>query len=139
LVKPSGASPIPSLSILTNLPQIVLSVLFFLYTSLLTIMVSYSKYNRPSATPKQLAKPARDLPFHYTILVSAFATTVHWMASQAFFLTIVQVLSYPPDSTQDNRWGLYVDAGFSPIAIVFTLIVGGAAFVALLAMGARRY
>jgi len=112
----------------------VLSVLFFLYTSILTTMVSYSAYNH-SATPNQLAKPARNLPLHYTIFVSTFGVVVHWMASQAFFVASVLVLDYPPDRN-DGYGGLYVDAGYSPIAIIFTLIVGGAAF---LGMGLRRY
>jgi hypothetical protein len=112
-------------------------------------MVSYSLYNRPSPTPKQLAKPARDLPLHYTILISAFSVAVHWIASQSFFLMSVQVLDYPQGRNDRNNLdvygglsvnaGLYVDAGFSPIAIVFTLIVGGGAFVVLVAMGLRRY
>ncbi len=101
-------------------------------------MVSFSAYNRPSATPKQLAQPARDLPLHYTILIAAFSIVVHWMASQAFFVASVQVLTYPQDRN-DGYGGLYVDAGFSPIAIIFTLIIGGAAFVVLLGMGLRRY
>ncbi|KAF4628300.1 hypothetical protein G7Y89_g9848 [Cudoniella acicularis] len=92
----TGTSPVPRLSILTNLPQVVLSILFFLYTSLLTTMVSYTTYNRPSPTVEELAKPAHRLPLHYTILISAFGVVTHWMASQAFFMASVQVLEYPP-------------------------------------------
>jgi hypothetical protein len=60
------------------------------------------------------------------------------MASQAFFVSSVQVLKYPP-SNIDSHAGLYVNAGFSPIGIVFTMIVGGAAFVVLLGMSLRKY
>lgn len=67
------------------------------------------------------------------------------MASQSFFLANLQVLNYPQGSNDGTAWlyidttGLYVDSGFSPIAIVFTLIVGGTAFVVVAAMGLRRY
>jgi hypothetical protein len=64
---PTGTSPILGLSVLTNLPQVAPTVLFFLYTSLFTTMVSYTTYNRRSPTLEELAKPAHHLPLHYTI------------------------------------------------------------------------
>ncbi|MCJ1359701.1 MAG: hypothetical protein MMC33_009703, partial [Icmadophila ericetorum] len=86
----TGSSTILGVSTLTNIPQVVLSMLFFTYTYILTTMVACSKCTNASATAKQLAEPARSLPLYCTFLIGAYFTVVHWMASQAFFPVSVQ-------------------------------------------------
>lgn len=58
------------------------------------------------------------------------------MASQAFFLASVNI-SGVLDETSSN--GMYVNAGYSAIGIIFTIGVGAAAFLVLVGMGFRRY
>ncbi len=102
-------------------------------------MVSTSQYMRPSSTPKQLAQPALNLPYHYVILLGLMGAVLHWMVSQAFFLASVRILHYPPTVNDDPKTGFYVNAGYSAIAIIFALGIGSVALLILVGMGFRRY
>jgi len=139
----AGSRAILVISLLTSAPQFVITVLFFNFTYALTVMEAYSKCARPYPTAAQLAKPARELPLYYAIIVGAIQLAVHWMVSQAFFPIVVQTStsesfysSLGIGSLSDG--GLYVAAGFSPIAIIFTLICLIVDFSLLLGMGSLR-
>ena len=58
------------------------------------------------------------------------------MASQAFFLASVNISSVL-DETSSN--GVYVNAGYSAIGIIFTIGIGVVALLVLVGMGFRRY
>jgi len=127
---PSTSMNIISASILANIPQVVLAVLFFSYTYVLTEMVYFSYISKPSPTVKQLAEPAKQLPKYYSIVIAVLATVVHWMASQALFVISVQISPYGDDT---GSW--FLNVGYSPMAIIFTIILGVGSFLTLVEVG----
>ncbi|KAN0115423.1 hypothetical protein V8E51_004967 [Hyaloscypha variabilis] len=94
---PSTSMNIISASILANIPQVVLAVLFFSYTYVLTEMVSFSYISKPSPTVKQLAEPAKRLPKYYSIVIAV-----------ALFVISVQISPYGDDT---GSWFLNMRAG----------------------------
>lgn len=140
----AGSGAILRASLLANAPQLIITLLFFNFTYALTVMEAHSKYAKPHLTAAQLAKPARDLPLYYAIVAGVIQFVVHWMASQAFFPIIVQTSTSefydfgPIGIGSLGDGGLYVTAGFSPIAIIFTLISLMVAFCLLLGVGYLR-
>jgi hypothetical protein len=136
-----GTSTIPGLSLLTNLPQVFIAILFYFYANLITTMVSYSHFSKlsiSSPSAKAMAEPAIHLPLHYVVLISCVSAITHWMASLAFFLTSIKILDYGPAGELTGP-ELFIAGGFSPIAISFAMIVGGSAFVISVGLGFRRY
>jgi ABC-type Fe3+ transport system permease subunit len=127
---PSASMNIISASILANIPQVVLAVLFFSYTYVLTEMVSFSYISKPSPTVKQLAEPAKKLPKYYSIVIAVVATVVLWMASLALFVISVQISPYGDDT---GSW--FLNVGYSPMAIIFTIILGVGSFLTLVVVG----
>jgi hypothetical protein len=130
--------------VLTNIPQLIITLLFFNFSHALTVMEAHSKYAKPNPTAAHLAKPARDLPLHYAVIAGAIQLVVHWMASQAFFPLVLNTptseLDYfgPGPTISLSDGGLYITAGFSPIAIIFALIFLFVAFSLLLCTAALR-
>lgn len=107
-------------------------------------MEAHSKYAKPNLTAAQLAKPARDLPLYYTVIAGAIQVVVHWVASQAFFPVILNTPTSELDywgssSVSLGDGGLYITVGFSPIAIIFTLIFLFVAFSFLSMAALRKY
>jgi hypothetical protein len=149
LAHTAGSGAIAGASLLTSLPQFLITLLFLNFTYGLTVVDSRSKCARPSLTAAQLAKPARELPLYYAMFMGVVQSVVHWMASLAFFPIIVQTstdqfnqfYNFLSIGTEyHNNAGLYVSAGFSPIAIIFTLISLVTTFFLLLGVGClRRY
>jgi hypothetical protein len=68
------------------------------------------------------------------------STVLHWLLSQSIFL--ISVDSYrlqfnnARTPVQENN---FITCGYSPIAIIFTIIAGGLMFIATLLLGRRRF
>ncbi|KAG8525641.1 uncharacterized protein KY384_000401 [Bacidia gigantensis] len=117
--------------LLANLPQGMLSILYLLYNSILTCMLmekEYQSYAR-ERKPLRVSNPVQgqkatyylQLPFRYAIPLIILSGVMHWLISQAFF--IAHIVAYDSLGERD----LYSDiitCGYSPIGIIFTLILG---------------
>ena len=132
--------------LVANSPQLLASATYFLYNQLITSMVLTSESNDFAEHPKTLrvSKPAGkqrstyylQLPYRYAVPLIVTSCILHWLISQSLFYVnlIIIGINNERQPKRDIR-----ACGWSPIAIVFTLIVGGIMLVAMLILGFRKY
>ncbi|KAE8162407.1 hypothetical protein BDV40DRAFT_288545 [Aspergillus tamarii] len=146
----SGNAWPPSLitnTIIANTPQVIFSVLYFASNSVLTAMTLAAEWSnyalhrkglRVSSTPhgSQRTTYFLSLPYTYALPLLVFSTVLHWLISQSLFL--VNVESY---DMQLERFGLFdfATCGYSPVAIVSAIAVGGFMLFCLIGLGLRRF
>jgi len=145
LLKLSGKSL--TANVLTaNSPQLLLSFTYFIYNGVVTQMLLSWEYMQFSTHRKVLRVSAPigaqrssywlQLPYSYAIPLMVAMALLHWLVSQSIFLARINVLEY--DGTIDIYQSID-GCGWSPIAIVFALFVGGIMVLALPVLGAQRY
>ena len=141
---------------LANLPQLLLSIAQFWWTSLLTCMLAAREYDK-FAAPKQVdseatalhtkrrslrvtsPKPGTEqesvsLPLRYGLLNLIIWTAIPWLASQAIFFAKIDVLDhwlYPADAS-------ICQVGYSVLGMILFVIVSFFTFVLAFYLGARR-
>ena len=133
-------------TIIANVPQLIFSLIYFLSNSLLTSMTlaaEWSRYAvlrrglRVSWNPKAAQRRSYflSLPYRYALPLMASSAMLHWLISQSIFL--VGVDAYNADWTRDE--GLDVmTCGYTPVAIVSAISVGGAMLLGIVALAFRR-
>ncbi|CAI7664057.1 unnamed protein product [Penicillium glandicola] len=148
--------------LLANTPQLLLSVSYYFYNSTLTAMLMANEYDnyairgmrhdsKVETLQMQTAKGLRvssnrkgaqrsfyflSLPFRYSVPLMVTYTVLHWLVSQAIFY--VQIYIYDADMHHDPS--LDVDAcGWSPIALIFTIIIGSLMVMALVGLAMRPF
>lgn len=132
--------------LLANTPQLIVSVAYFVYNNLLTRMLlvaehnGYATHRKPLRVswPKgqQRSTYYLSLPYKFSLSLIAFCGLLHWLISQSIFY--VQVV--PFDIFRRFPHGLKATStcGYSPVAIIFTIIVGGLMLLAGPVLGMRR-
>ena len=123
--------------LLTNSPQLLLSFLYFAYNGLWTNMLlaqewsGYAQASKPlrvtSPAGRQRSTYRLQLPYRYGIPLVITSGLLHWLVSQSFFLV---VLEGSPSTTT---------CGYSPIALLVTIITGTCTLLLGIANGFRRY
>ncbi|KAJ6188672.1 hypothetical protein N7519_003580 [Penicillium mononematosum] len=132
-----------ALILLCNTPQLLLSCAYFTYNACLTCMFAAVEYDSYSMNRKYLrvswprgrqrSTYYLTLPYRYSLPILVASATLHWLVSQSFFY--VEIIGVSMDGW---RYEL-VTCGFSPVAIIFAIILGvGLLFVAAM-LGARRF
>ncbi|KAJ5186044.1 hypothetical protein N7472_010884 [Penicillium cf. griseofulvum] len=148
--------------LLANTPQLLLSASYYFYNATLTAMFMANEYEnyaikgmRHNYTVETLEMPPAkglrvssnrrgaqrsfyflSLPFRYSIPLMLAYTVLHWLLSQAIFY--VQIYMYDADMYHDPS--LDVDAcAWSPIALIFTIIVGSLMVMVLLCLALRPF
>ena len=135
--KPSVPSQQRSM-ILANLPQLLLSYVYFTYTKHLTCMIAAQEYNQFAKSKKGLrvSQPIDNtaqrstyflgMPLSYAVPFFAVQTTLHYLASQAVFLAKVDMLDHVGNSDNVNTLSLN-QVGFSVMGMIS---FAGVAFLA---------
>ncbi|KAB8202251.1 hypothetical protein BDV34DRAFT_215660 [Aspergillus parasiticus] len=134
-------------TIIANTPQIIFSVLYFASNSVLTTMTLAAEWSnyalhrkglRVSSTPQgsQRTTYFLSLPYTYAIPLLVFSTVLHWLISQSLFLVNVETYDM-----QLERFQLFdfTTCGYSPVAIVCAIVVGGVMAFGLVGLGFRRF
>ena len=131
--------------LLANTPQLLLTVLYFLYNSMYTRMIAASEWSRFALQRKGLrvSTPRGDqrstywlqLPWTYSIPLGVAAVLLHWLASQSLFL--VKIDAYDPHQKLDPSRS-FSSCGYSAYALAIAIIVGGVMVIVLLANGFRQ-
>ena len=131
--------------LLSNFPQIILSALYFMYNGVYTSMQIAEEWNHFSYERKPLRVTAPkqgqrstyflQLPYRYGVPLIFCSGLMHWLVSQSIFLARVTV--FDPDGNEDQGANV-LTCGYSCIAIIFTIVVGGLMVLTALAMGCRR-
>ncbi|OGM43322.1 hypothetical protein ABOM_008718 [Aspergillus bombycis] len=143
------AASIVTTSIVANLPQLLLSGLYFMYNAVLTGMASayeWSMFAYQQTTLRvtlpwgaQRETYWLQLPWRYSLPLLACSTIIHWLISQSIFLINLKI--YQPNNellTRPNTHfpsasdsGIITACGYSPLAIVTALAVAVLMFAVL--------
>ena len=138
--------PVIGVVLLANLPQAVLSFIYLSYNDMVTCMVLSAEFVRHAHVHKglrvsfphgeQRGTYTLSLPLKVSIPLLVASGTLHWAMSQSLFLAKVNVLS--PFGVIDNNRS-FSTLGWSALALLILLIVGGLMVVVLVLSGFRRY
>ncbi|KAB8207648.1 hypothetical protein BDV34DRAFT_223209 [Aspergillus parasiticus] len=135
------AASIVTTSIVANLPQLLLSGLYFMYNAVLTGMASayeWSMFAYQQTTLRvtlpwgsQRETYWLQLPWRYSLPLLACSTIIHWLISQSIFLINLKI--YQPNNellTRPNTHfpsasdsGVITACGYSPLAIITAIAV----------------
>ncbi|GAB1198075.1 hypothetical protein APSETT444_007383 [Aspergillus pseudonomiae] len=146
----SGNAWPPSLitnTIIANTPQVVFSMLYFVSNSVLTAMTLAAEWSnyalhrkglRVSSTPQgsQRTTYFLSLPYTYAIPLLVFSTVLHWLISQSLFLVNVETYNMQLERFRSFD---FATCGYSPVAIVSAIVVGGVMLLGLVGLGFRRF
>ena len=140
-------STIETNTLLANTPQLILSLLYFAYNSLWTCMLlveewaGYFRERKPlrvtSRTGQQRSTYRLQLPYRYRIPLMVISSVLHWLVSQSIFLVVLNY--YTNEGLPDPDLGDIISCGYSPVAILMTVIVGFLVLLVVIATGFRRY
>ncbi|OHE92057.1 hypothetical protein CORC01_12638 [Colletotrichum orchidophilum] len=134
--------------LLANLPQLVLSVLYIIYNTMLSTFLMQREFSRmwdpKNRKPLRVSEPIGiqrssyfiSLPLRYGIPLYASSGILHWLVSQSLFLARIRAIS--TDGSDDDV-NSFSTCGYSPIAVFVTLLAGLLLVVIIIGMGLRRY
>jgi hypothetical protein len=134
--------------VVANTPQLLFSILYFTSNSILTNMTLAREWNtfslshrglRVSTTCPQGSQRTThflSLPYRYGLPLLALSALLHWLISQSIFL--VRVAAYHAWIERDTSADI-MTVGYSPLAIVVTLIVSAILPGALIWFGCKRF
>ena len=131
---------------LANFPQGLLSILYLTYNGLFTCMLMEQEWQDFAHRRKHLrvSSPRAgqrstyylQLPYHYAIPLIFSSGLMHWLISQSIFLA--HVIAYTVDGVRDPEHDV-ITCGYSPIAIIFAIVMGGLMIIAVIGTALRRY
>lgn len=129
--------------LLANLPQLIFSVLYFVYNGLYAAMSLAAEWPKFSRRRRGLrvSRPVRaqrstyylQLPYTYAVPLIIASALMHWFISQSFYLLSVDFLS-----SIESEDSSYVTCGYSAIAIIFGLGLAGLMLFVIFVNGFRR-
>lgn len=136
-------------AMIANLPQLVLSWVYFSYNGLLTLLAlareweSYALHRkglRVSGVPrgKQRSTYFLQLPYRLAIPFMMISGFLHWLVSQSFFLVSVQSYSYNPTkgwTLQLNNPATRVSIGFSLLPMLTGVTTGSLLLIGIISAG----
>ncbi|KAF5366495.1 hypothetical protein D9757_012166 [Collybiopsis confluens] len=118
--------------LVSNSPQLVLSIIYLFFNSLCTktcLAREWSVYAH-SRKPLRVSSPRGDqrstyflqIPYRFGLPLMAYLAVLHWLTSESLFP--VQINYYYPYNSEAAAPDSYSSCGFSAIGLIFTLIVG---------------
>ena len=140
----SGPTGVVSTVLIANSPQIILSFLYFAYNGVFTCMLLANEWSAyavkrnflrvTSPTGGQRSTYRLQLPYRYGIPLLLGASMLHWFVSQSIFLARFNVINSSGKTTD----GGILTCGYSPIAIIFVIILGSVVVLLGIANGFRK-
>ena len=131
---------------LSNTPQALFSIIYLVYNNLLTCMLMEHEWNdfAHRRKPLRVSSPCGaqrstfwlQLPYRYALPLVAASGLSHWLVSQSLFLA--RIYAYDVDGVEQKELNIKT-CGYSPIAILFTLIVSCVMCLALGTLSFRKY
>lgn len=142
---PGKAGSVLSMVLLANVPQLLISVAYFMYNALLTHMLIAVEYDNYAIErkPLRVSWPRGDqrstyylsLPYRYSIPLLGASALLHWLVSESIFF--VEIIPFDLHGVQTGRD--IVSCGYSPVAIIFAIVVGSLLVLAAVLLGFRRF
>lgn len=140
-----AANPI-YMALLANIPQVILAVVWLVYQGLITAMFLSSDWARFAFNPQtfMVSTPAGKqrgtwllgAPLAWGIGFTVVQTLLHWFISQSIFL--VQLKLYDSEGKLYESDSLYSNCGYSPIAIIFSVVASILLYLSALVLRHRR-
>lgn len=140
----SSNSILIAMVMVANLPQVIVSCLYFAYNTVYTSMVSADEWSRFTHTRKALrtTDPKGEqrstywlsLPWTYALPLAIASSVLHWLISQSLFVARTEVL----DSSGEPEPLSYMEVGYSPLAILIALLFGTGMVLAMVMNGTRK-
>ena len=141
----SNAGGLLLMVLVANSPQIILSFLYFSYNGIFTCMLlakewrtygskrNFLRVTTPSG--RQRSTYRLQLPYRYGVPLLIGSGILHWLVSQSIFLVRIDVYETKPF----KNTGLGVSTcGYSPMAIIFVIILGFIVILVGIANGFRK-
>jgi hypothetical protein len=132
--------------IIANLPQTIFSFLYLNLNGLLTTMWLADEWSDFATQRKTLrtsiprgqqrSKHFLQLPYKISIPLMILSGVLHWLISQSIFLAVVAEYNSRGELASSVA---IATCGFSPMAMIVTISIGGFLIIATLALGQRRY
>ncbi|KAH6889399.1 hypothetical protein B0T10DRAFT_606713 [Thelonectria olida] len=134
--------------LVANLAQLVLSMVYLLYNTMLSTFLVQREFSFMYKTEKRktlrVSEPIGiqrssyfiSLPLRYGVPLYVTSGFMHFLFSQSIFLS--RITAYFPDGTEDKR-ASFSTCSYSPIAIITTMIVGGFLVLSIILLGCRKY
>lgn len=129
---------------LANLPQVIVSCLYFAYNTIYTSMVSADEWSRFAAHRKGLrtTDPKGEqrstywlsLPWTYALPLAIASSVLHWLISQSLFVARTEILN----SRGEPEPISYMNVGYNPLAILLALLFGCLMVLAMVANGWKK-
>jgi len=148
-------------AIVANMPQVILSMLYFSYNALFTAFLlsyewtSYAKKRKGLRVSRQPVGAQRteyflQLPYRFGVPLMALSGTLHWLVSQSIFLVAIDfydvfgnfgaIYGYSAKyGYSANRQTDFKTCGYSPIAMITVLILGTFMTAAIVGFGYVPY
>ena len=133
--------------LIANSPQVLLSFLFLTYNGLFTCMLlghewsGYAHVRKPlrvtSPAGSQRSTYRLQLPYKYGIPLLVLSGTLHWLVSQSIFL--VRIHWYRDGILPSGFNGVISSLGYSCIAIITVITLGGIVVLIGILYGFKRY
>lgn len=142
----SAEEQIMASTLIANLPQALLSLIYLTLNGLCTSMFLAEEWNRFGlhrkalrvSTPKlgQRKTYFLQLPYRIALALMAMSGLLHWLVFQSIFLAVIA--EYDIDGTLLNPVAI-ATCGFSPFAMICVLIAGGALVLSVMGLGCRCF
>ena len=134
--------------LIANIPQAILSFIYLHLNGLLTTMFLASEYldfathrkglrvSIPKPDTAQRSTYFLQLPYRIAIPLMALSGILHWLVSQSIFLAVVA--EYASTGVLTSSVAV-ASCGFSPLAMILVLALGGAIVVTTTTVGRLRF
>ena len=143
----NGNGDAVAMSILANTPQVVLALIYLMYMGIMSAMFIAADWAKFAFTAQTLivSTPAGEqrgtwllgAPLAYGTGLLALQTLLHWFVSQSIF--VVQVVAYNKLGQVDSTMPIFSNCGYSPIAIIFSVVASGLLCVTAMVAHWRRF
>lgn len=127
-----------------NLPQVIVSCLYFAYNTIYTSMVSADEWSRFTVHRKALrtTDPRGEqrstywlsLPWTYALPLAVASSVLHWLISQSLFVSRTEILNTRGEPEPIS----YMNVGYNPLAILIALLFGVSMVLAMILNGFRK-
>jgi hypothetical protein len=146
---PSG---LIGIAVIANMPQLILSFLYFSYNALFTAMlmgyewISYARKRKGLRVSRQPSGAQRStyflqLPYRFGIPLMVLSGVLHWLVSQSIFLIAIDLYDIHGNSRNSFPHPVFdfKTLGYSPLAIISVIVLGGLMVISIVAFGYIPY
>ncbi|KAK0118615.1 hypothetical protein ONS96_011706 [Cadophora gregata f. sp. sojae] len=127
-----------------NLPQVIVSCLYFAYNTIYTSMVSADEWSRFTVHRKALrtTDPRGEqrstywlsLPWTYALPLAVASAVLHWLVSQSLFVSRTEILNTRGEPEPIS----YMNVGYNPLSILIALLFGVTMVIVVILNGFRK-